>query len=448
LLAAGALTLYFMRRSVEDSGDADEQPAKKRGKGGGIKGLPRGTHAFKVLCPEPLVSSIIGVSGNTRKQIEEETGAQLRISGRDEYFPKVKCRILVITSNGAQQLMAAIDRVISRAVDVGSSEQEALVAGHCIFRIAVPSLSTGRLIGTRGANIQAIRDETGAKINLENDVYEGHQLCKLIGSAVTVSSAIDKILQVIMEELSGDRLLQWAAITNFDTPSVMPKSQDKGDGPKGNSKGSSMPARDRDFDSKREHAPDRHRDRDWDHDGGRERHRSPSPKNMVHRDWGTDSPVDMIRALSTEFPPDSLGMDHAVSCDLPNSRVGSLIGRHGQYINHVQQVTNTIIKFTDMTKNNEDTHQTLTVQGPLINVYAAHMMMMKKYHDDEAQQREREKRDRAPQEPKRDALIEDLQSQLANLQQRLQEAEKESEGGVKSGKNKGGKSKGKGKGKR
>jgi len=132
-----------------------------------------------------------------------------------------------------------------------------------------------------------------------------------------------------------------------------------------------------------------------------------------------EAAVEVMRELINQFPAGALDLPHAVSCDLPSNRVGALIGRKGEFVHRVQQVTGTEANFSEAPKGGEVIHRTLSITGPLISVYAAHMMMMKKYHEDELRERLSEAR---PPPREEEDKIEILQSQLKSPERQLQEA--------------------------
>ncbi|CAE8712751.1 unnamed protein product, partial [Polarella glacialis] len=62
----------------------------------------------------------------------------------------------------------------------------------------------------------------------------------------------------------------------------------------------------------------------------------------------------------------------------------AMIGPKGEYIKFVRRLTGTKIHFDDAPmKSSGVREQTLHIRGPLLSVYRAHVVMMKRYHDDE-----------------------------------------------------------------
>merc|ERR1719401_1906037 len=142
-------------------------------------------------------------------------------------------------------------------------------------------------------------------------------------------------------------------------------------------------------------------------------------------------------------------MAHAINCELPKHRIGSLIGKKGAYVDQVEKDTGARVVFTDPPPGEKQEHRTMSITGPLISVYAAHMMMMREYHEAERkeQDREREERERRNNGGLSDRKVDELQSQLAALQRQLEDARRGGGGGGGGGgsfddRNRGGKGKG------
>jgi len=309
--------------------------------------------------------------------------------------------------------------------------------GEYIFRAALPAPCTGALIGPRGSKIKALRDKTGAKVFVENETYEGHQMVRVIGSTESIIQALPSVSDAIEDEMPEDKLAQWAAVMSFKEAGGGrarkgggKRSRRGGGGEdRGGGKGARRGGEERGSDRKQSRSRSRSRHQD------REDEAEPSPWDVP--EIFDSSPIETIKSLVDQFPPGALSMAHAVSCDLPNYRVGGLIGRRGDYINHVQRETGTQVVFSDA--NSEVTHRTMTVTGPLVAVYAAHMMMMKRFHEDEARdeaEASRPPRGRGQAPPSEEAHIGELQSQLADLERQLAEARGEAppSGGRRKGK--------------
>merc|ERR1719277_2367294 len=109
------------------------------------------------------------------------------MSSPEELFPRTPCQILSISAAERTQVLQALDRVVWALVEAGEAELAegrkhsdaegccGRDAGEFIFRAVLPDRATGKIIGPRGTYIQALREETGAKVFVENERHHGHQ---------------------------------------------------------------------------------------------------------------------------------------------------------------------------------------------------------------------------------------------------------------------------------
>eukprot|EP00429_Kryptoperidinium_foliaceum_P102937 CAMPEP_0176254354 /NCGR_PEP_ID=MMETSP0121_2-20121125/36489_1 /TAXON_ID=160619 /ORGANISM="Kryptoperidinium foliaceum, Strain CCMP 1326" /LENGTH=193 /DNA_ID=CAMNT_0017594161 /DNA_START=44 /DNA_END=621 /DNA_ORIENTATION=+ len=190
------------------------------------KGSRSGRHAFKVLCPEPLVSSIMGARGATKDAIQAETGTKLVVSNRDEHFPGTRFRVLVIYSDEATGVLGALDRIVNHIAECAESEKvkpppsfvdtkegEFLgrEPGEVVMRALIPVRASGAIIGAKGANIQAIRDEYQAKVFIDKNNTQGHQVLRLIAQVENLRSVLVRINDCLQEEAHTEAFQEWAA---------------------------------------------------------------------------------------------------------------------------------------------------------------------------------------------------------------------------------------------
>ena len=78
---------------------------------------PEATLLFKVLCPSQSIGSIIGKSGSVITEINQKTGAKVRVSQAEEFFPETNDRIILISGTKAA-IAAAVEQVITRTLEV------------------------------------------------------------------------------------------------------------------------------------------------------------------------------------------------------------------------------------------------------------------------------------------------------------------------------------------
>jgi len=415
-----------MKRSAEDDGAPAKRAAGKGGKDGGKrKGGAKGgggkegggrsglgelrAYAFKVLCSDPVAANVIGHQGATRQEIEEETGCNVWLSKRDSVFPRTQCRLIILHADTPAQVLAALKRMTKQLVEVAEKDRDQNTdvetpllgkeADEYIFRAALPSFIRGKLIGTKGANIKQLREETGARIFVENEMYDGHQFTRVIGPPHIIDIALERLNTLIQEEADTDDFRHWAAVNWFDPQMVPITAQDRMQGHSEHdsySRDTARPRRDR-------RSPSRGRGGPPPGNGG-----YPEPRPAV-------AAVEELGQLTRDFPTGALDLNHAVSCDLPSNCVGALIGTKGEYVRHVERSTNTQISFSSTPGDNSghDEYRTLTITGALYWVYTAHAMIMKRYHEKEAQNWQREAESNAQDK------VEDLQAKINKLQSEL-----------------------------
>lgn len=393
-----------MKRPEE--GDADvESPQAKRMKGGGKgksssrnKGDGKGISgkgglgymrrcAFKVLCTDPYAANLIGPKGSTRAAIEEEASCCLWISKRDEVFPNPPFRLLILHADEPNQVLAALEKLVPKLVEVAERDREAgdespligKIDGEYVFYVALPTLVRGKLLGTRGANIQELREQTGAKIFVENEAFDGHQAARIIGSPETISYVIRLLNEMVQEEAGSEEFLAWASTRTFGFDAK------GGKGERGHSKHDSNPHKER---ATRSHST---------RDAG-----PPFPEVA-------GMPLEAMGTLSFEFPEGGLELDHAISCELARDDVDGLLGMRNEHLPFLQRQTGTTIELSEC-----ESFCKILITGPLLNTYFAHFMLMKKFHDNHVHpsQVAQGENDR----------VEELKQQVAALQSQLESA--------------------------
>jgi len=215
-----------MKRVREDSGG----PNSKRGN------FHLSKHCVKVLCPDALVTSLMGPRGSTKDQLQMETGTKLIFSNKNDYYPESKYRVLGVFSDDLARLGLMFERILPRIVEMGDQEREVTPSwaretaefvgkepGEYLFRICIAKKVSSALIGREGGAIKRLRAETGAKIFIDNNTYAGHQLVRIIGGQDSILRCLERINEVVAKERGSEEEYQaWAQRVNFSegAPSV------------------------------------------------------------------------------------------------------------------------------------------------------------------------------------------------------------------------------------
>jgi len=372
--------------------------------------------AFKVLCTDPLAANVIGSKGSTRQAIEEETGCSVWISKRDEVFPAPPFRILVLHGDDTEQVLRALDSVVANLVEVAGRERDpespllGKEAGEFVFHIALPTLITGKLIGTRGANIQELREKTGARVFVEPEIFDGHKAGRIIGQPDNIRHALRFINNLIQEEAGSEEYGNWASIQPFGGPSTTPT---KGKG--GSREGPHAPEqRGKNQEGRGNHTShDRGRRSRSRRRSSRQRSRNSRPGPRAPPSFGRlpeGPPLECMDLLARDFRDGELDRNHAVSCTLPRSHIDTLVEGGGEYIAYIERRTGTSVTISD---GEIDGYSNMMITGPLLSVYTAHMAVMKTYHDKESERAAKQQQS---------LRVEELQAQLASLEGQLRDA--------------------------
>ncbi|CAE8588522.1 unnamed protein product, partial [Polarella glacialis] len=133
------------------------------------------------------------------------------------------------------------------------------------------------------------------------------------------------------------------------------------------------------------------------------------PEAVSSRAPGGD--IRWFTGLAEAVPPQYLELDYCITCSLPSAQCGALIGRRGENINEVERKTGAKVQLSK--KDQGSDHRSLSIVGPLLAVYAAHMLLMRDYNDAAA---EPEPPARSREEEKK---IEELQRQIDSLKQQM-----------------------------
>mmetsp|Transcript_8940 Transcript_8940/g.16080 ORF Transcript_8940/g.16080 Transcript_8940/m.16080 type:complete len:469 (-) Transcript_8940:36-1442(-) len=429
-----------MRRASDPVGGPPQKAMKmdagRRGGGGGGGGLgPVGRHVFKVLCTDPLAANVIGHGGQSRAELEQGTGCSVWISKREELFPEPHMRLLVLHAQQPNSVQAALERLVPKLIEVADRDRQtgdetSLLGkeeGEYVFYCALPVAVRGRLIAQKGKEISMVRERSGAKIFVENESFDSHCSTRVIGREQNIVLALQNLNNLVQEEAGQPGFVEWAETKPFNaTRGGVSLSGGGGGGggggqkrlrPRSDPRGGGRPPRD-------DHP------RGGDHpggDGGQNRAALIPPRQELDEptfqkfveEVPTDlPPLETIRECSELLEAQELEAEHQIIFCL-QAPLGE------QLHSFIQDRSGCNISIHEKDDGGQDLEY--TIQGPLLNTYLAHLLVMKTYHEESRRQREEAMREaemnqtaeplEAPQDV--DALkaqIETLQAQLAMAQ--------------------------------
>lgn len=494
-----------MKRGGADQQDDDSRPAKQ-GKGSGRSRY--GPFAFKALCPEGLVAKMMANQGALIHQLESDSNSHLQFSPRHCYFPDTRFRILTVQAPESDAVYDAlgliVDQIISRADDErndGKSGDLIDNEGRFLFRCALSKFTAGAIIGSKGERINALRSSSGAKINIDRDVVEEHQLVTIGGERDQLMSVLDELNQAVQADVEQPWFHPWAQQRTIsseglngaaveDTRSSRPRRsgtrrsdehrgctifvghlpqsatvdslrhhfQEFGEvsdadvriDPKtGRSKGFGFitfcepHGVERCLDPTAEHRIDGRwvdvkryaedggddfeaNDEDYRHEyNGRRGHRDDYDDKGRGKGAAWDgNHLDWFNGLAEDMPEDYMNLEYCVTFCLPSAKCGAIIGRSGEHLTKVQHMTDAEITISKKEEaEGPNGQRTVTITGRLLCVYAAHLMLMRRYNDDEIEfqaSRDRERDRREGNHPRQEAAtIEALQRQIQELKNQV-----------------------------
>jgi len=400
------------RRGGEGLGD-------QRGGGGflGDPGVPRAAFAFKVLCTEGLTSFLLGARGGAKDEIQQETGTKLIFSNKGDYFPGTQYRVLGVYSDEATNIVQALERVLARIVELGDDEKARPPAGgpellgkepgEYVFRLCLSRQMAGLLIGSAGENVKRLRRETDAKVFIDNDTVMGHRLVRIIGRPDAIIRCTERVNDIVQRDKDTEEFVQYMRTVNFLAASSMGAWDDD--------QGGHRDPRD----DRRDERRDDRRDRDQ-RDPTRRGSTGPPP-NLDRR---TGEALDQLSEDLTLFPPGTAEAAYCISCLIPASRVGALVGRSGDFVRRVEDESRAKV---DIEKEAKGDSRQMTCTGGLSDIYKAHAMMMQRLQDIEAKEARDEvakgrRDDQGDDDGKGRRNPEELMAHIAELQRQLEQA--------------------------
>lgn len=137
---------------------------------------------------------IIGREGRNIRQIRDESGANINISGSAGVE-----RILNIKGS-IKEIKLAVTMVAQKLQEIASGAK-ADYAPPCTMRLLVPNSQCGPLIGKGGSRIKEIREGSGATITIPTETLPGstERSVTIAGSTDALGECIGKICEVFEE---------------------------------------------------------------------------------------------------------------------------------------------------------------------------------------------------------------------------------------------------------
>jgi len=159
---------------------------------------------WRCLVPADAVSFIIGKGGANIRELSETSGARVVVSKEGE-TPATLADKIVTISGLVEQKESACAQVLKKLRQMqGVNEHE-----PGVFVIIVPQISAPVIIGSKGAQIKSIMENSGAEINVGREAIIGmpDQPISINGTLDQVVSAVSKLNGVLQDMADRGKLM-------------------------------------------------------------------------------------------------------------------------------------------------------------------------------------------------------------------------------------------------
>jgi len=410
-----------------------EPPSKRLNASGhsrpesGLGNIPRTRHAFKVLVTDGLAAGLLGSHGSTKDEIQKETGARLVFSNRNDYFPDTRYRVLGIYSDDPGSILAVFNCILSQLIQHGDEERKTQPAGQTelcgkepgeyILRFVLTRRMQSQVVGAQGRNIKFIRQDSGAKVFVENESVLGHRAGKVIGTPQSIFAALRHINEFVQceSEFEEEFYHGFSRVVNFGEavqrgwePPPEPKDVDKPPGPRRVAPPAANPAGKGSRASTLKALPKASQKVGQSLDGVLKSIVPPPPPAVIlppakgrpvdtAENGQAKEEVDSLANELESFPPGTVDMSYSVCCEVPALRVGALVGTGGEVIRQVEQASGAQIEIEKSSERSGD-FRTMTLVGTLVSVYLAHAMMWSRLQSLDSQEQDQEEEEQEHEE--------------------------------------------------
>jgi len=194
--------LELLKAKMADT--AAQEESKKRGLEGGAESeskRPAGDgseeSALKILVSNSDAGAVIGKAGAVINQIQTDSSARVKMSQSGDFFPGTGDRVVLITGTSTA-VYEALSLIVAKLAGIETADENALV-----LKMPVPNSSGGAIIGKGGAEIKAMSESTGAKVQLsqKDEVHPELQerVCTISGSSVQILQAGQQVFLKLQE---------------------------------------------------------------------------------------------------------------------------------------------------------------------------------------------------------------------------------------------------------
>ena len=165
------------------------------------------TPIVKVLIPNHAAGSIIGKGGANIAEVQQSTGARIKLSPNNDYYPGTQERVGLIMGE-----VETINKMLNFVIEKIRQEPPAMRLNPAMtydrerakqMKIVVPNSTAGLIIGKSGATIKYIGDQTGARIQVSQknaETVPGERVIGITGTLEQVQAACAVIAAKVQED--------------------------------------------------------------------------------------------------------------------------------------------------------------------------------------------------------------------------------------------------------
>lgn len=146
---------------------------------------------------------VIGRGGEMVRRLQDETGARISVD---------KTTSTVTVSGTTQQISLARGKI--QALLAADSVAPLLIAGEVSHTVQVPKSAVGKVIGSKGAQIRTLQEESGAKINMGEAAGGGPVPCVIYGAKAAVAKAVAAVNKLLEEAKEQEEARQQRIATD------------------------------------------------------------------------------------------------------------------------------------------------------------------------------------------------------------------------------------------
>jgi len=185
------------------------------GRGGRVSS-PRATMAVKLLVSNNMAGSIIGRSGQTIADLQQESCARIKLSQAGDCYPGTSERICLVQGE-VKQVKLGVQLILQKLHETYQEQLEASSDGrgshhnmkpnsrfNFSVRMLVPSQSCGMLIGRSGSNINKIKEASGVStIRISSKAPESSSDPNLLTESFAIATTSERTLTISSNDIAS-----------------------------------------------------------------------------------------------------------------------------------------------------------------------------------------------------------------------------------------------------